>query len=148
MLKFKYAYWLPLILLAGCATPPATAPTIATFQASAAKVCRVLQPVANGVQTSLAELTTPLNSNDTANITKVVDDVNAFCNATETVTASNLQTLVDAAFPVLVSVIQKSALTANGKTASILLLNATQTTIEILVPSITPSNSVPVSNVK
>lgn len=141
------AFFLSALALAGCATigPANTAPvpTVASFAPTAIKVCNVLQPVGQGMQTTMSQLEVPLDAASTDQINGAVDKINVFCGATATVNASSVQTLVDAIFPVLVQVVQKSSMSANSKDLAIISLNGAQTAIRILVPSVTPAAPVP-----
>ena len=141
------AFFSSVLLLVGCATPGsvsiATAPTVTSFAATATKVCNVLQPVAKGMQTTMSELEVPLDESETDSINAAVDKINTFCGAVATVNVSDVQTLVDATFPVLTQVVQKSSMSANSKDLAIIGLNGAQTAIEILVPSVTPAQPVP-----
>jgi len=142
------AFFSSLALLAGCASTGAAdtsvVPTVANFSATAQKVCNVAQPVALGVQSTMARLTTPLDASDVQNIQKAIDDVNAFCAASAVVSVPDVQTLVNTMFPLLAGVVENSSLSANGKNLAIIGLGVAQTAIIILVPSVTPS-SAPVS---
>jgi len=147
------AFFSSVLLLAGCAgnlagtagsTPVVQTPAVAPFVDTAIKVCNVAKPLALGVQNTMNHLTTPLDASDTKNIQSAVKKVNAFCDATATVSTVDVQTLVNDLFPLLSGVIEDSSLSANGKNLAIIGLGVAQTAITILVPSVTPS-SAPVS---
>lgn len=141
------AFFSSVLLLAGCATTgsasTATAPIVTSFASTATKVCNVLRPVAKGMQTTMSELEVPLDESETDSINAAVDKINTFCGAVATVNVSDVQTLVDATFPVLARVVQESSMSASSKDLAIIGLNGAQTAIEILVPSVTPAAPVP-----
>lgn len=126
------AILLPILLLAGCATTTADQ-TVASFSATAGRVCAVVQPTIASVQAQATLLTPPLSADDQAKLAQAGQAANLFCGATASATRATAQGMLNATIPVLSGIIANSSLNASSRNALLLSLAGVQTAANILI---------------
>lgn len=133
------AFFVPIILLAGCASVPQADQAAASFSTTAAKVCAVVQPTIASVQAQATLLSPPLSEDDQARLAKAGQAANLFCGATATATSATAQGMLNATIPVISGIIANSSLNASSRNAFLLSLAGVQTAANILIAQAQPA---------
>ncbi|MGS1116040.1 hypothetical protein [Castellaniella sp. UC4442_H9] len=127
------AFFVPVIFLAGCASMQGPDHAAASFSATAAKVCAVVQPTIASVQAQATLLSPPLSADDQAKLTGASAAVGTFCGTTATATSATAQGMLNATIPVVSGIIANSSLSASSRNAFLLSLAGVQTAANILI---------------
>lgn len=125
--------------LAGCASVPQADQAAASFSATAAKVCAVVQPAFASVQAEAGLLNPPLDAGQQAELAKASGIVQAFCATTSTATSATAQGMVNAAFPVVMGIVAHSNLNDSSRNALLLSLVGVQTAANVLIAQSQPA---------
>ena len=133
------AFFVPIIFLAGCASVPQADHAAASFSATAAKVCAVVQPTIASVQAQATLLSPPLSEDDQAKLAQAGQAANLFCGATATATSATAQGMLNATIPVISGIIANSSLNASSRNAFLLSLAGVQTAANILIAQSQPA---------
>lgn len=133
------AFFVPIILLAGCASVPQADQAVASFSVTAAKVCAVVQPTIASVQAQATLLSPPLSADDQARLTQAGQAASLFCGATATATSATAQGMLNATIPVISGIIANSSLNASSRNAFLLSLAGVQTAANILIAQAQPT---------
>lgn len=133
------AFFVPIIFLAGCASTQSADHAVASFSATAGKVCAVVQPTIASVQAQATLLSPPLSEDDQAKLAQAGQAANLFCGATATATSATAQGMLNATIPVISGIIANSSLNASSRNAFLLSLAGVQTAANILIAQSQPA---------